>query len=368
MALDSLDRRLLEVLQGDFPLDPRPFDRVGAAVGLSEADVLARVARLKRPADGTRGVIRQISAIFDSPRLGYRSTLVAARVPAARLEQAAAVISNHPGVSHNYERDHAFNLWYTLAVPPTSALGLERTVDLLHAHSGALSTRILPTIQLFKIGVKFDMSEPAEGPAGAAPARTVSAAAGPKNVRAAEVAGPLSDRDVEMIRVLQQDLPVTAAPFAAWAAAAGVPEPTLLAAAGDFLARGLMRRFSAVLRHREAGVTANAMGVWAVPPERQEAFGRAAAGFPEVSHCYLRRSYPDWPYTLFTMVHATTREGCERALAAIAAATGETEYRALYSTREFKKVRVKYFSGDVEAWEASAGHAGLAECNHRSGW
>jgi DNA-binding Lrp family transcriptional regulator len=112
-----------------------------------------------------------------------------------------------------------------------------------------------------------------------------------------------------------------------------------------------MRRFAAVLRHREAGISANAMGVWAVPPEQQESFGQAAARFKAVSHCYLRRSYADWPYTMFTMVHAPTQEQCEEVLATISRETGVGEYEALYSTKEYKKVRVKYFTGDVQAWE-----------------
>ena len=115
-----------------------------------------------------------------------------------------------------------------------------------------------------------------------------------------------------------------------------------------------MRRFSAVIRHRQAGFGANAMGVWPVPPERQEKFGQIAASFSAVSHCYLRPTYQDWPYSIFTMVHGQTREECEKVLAEISRTTGVTEYRALYSSQEFKKVRVKYFMGDIEAWEDEA--------------
>jgi hypothetical protein len=113
-----------------------------------------------------------------------------------------------------------------------------------------------------------------------------------------------------------------------------------------------MRRFSAVLRHREVGVSANAMGVWIVPLEKQDTFGQLAAQNAAVSHCYARPTYPDWPYSLFTMVHGTTREQCESALAAISATTGVKDYSWLYSTVEYKKVRVKYFVGDIEDWES----------------
>ena len=161
----------------------------------------------------------------------------------------------------------------------------------------------------------------------------------------------LSNADKAMIRLLQRDLPLVPEPFALLARDGGISTDALLAAAQSFLDRRLMRRFSAVLRHREAGISANAMGVWAVPPGQTESFGTTAAAFPAVSHCYLRQSWPDWPYTLFTMVHAPTKEKCQSALAEISAATNIKDYSALYSTKEYKKVRVQYFTPDVAQWE-----------------
>jgi hypothetical protein len=90
--------------------------------------------------------------------LGYESCLVAARVQESRIDSAAAEISRHPGVSHNYRRDHAYNLWYTVAVPPDSALGLERTVQTLHQRSGAVVSRLMPALKVYKIGVKFNLT------------------------------------------------------------------------------------------------------------------------------------------------------------------------------------------------------------------
>jgi DNA-binding Lrp family transcriptional regulator len=346
--LEKLDQRLLDVLQTEIPLVPRPFAAIGETVGASEDEVLKRVSAMKHPPAPARPIIRQISAIFDSKSLGYASTLVAAQVEEARLDEAAAVINLHPGVSHNYQRNHAFNLWYTLAVPPDSELGLEKTLAILHRQSGAKSTRMLPTLKLFKIGVKFDLSGDAdlgarseEGEGGGWTQAQRDAAAG----------AVLSDTDKHHIRILQQDLPVVAEPFALWAQQGGVSEAALLEAGRDFLKRGLIRRFSAVLKHREAGISANAMGVWAVPAGQQDAFGKAAASYHAVSHCYLRRSYADWPYTMFTMVHAPTKEQCEQVLATISQETGIREYGALYSTKEYKKVRVKYFTPESAAWE-----------------
>ena len=135
------------------PLTRRPFREIGQRIGIEESDVLERIKRLS---SAPLSIIRQISAIFDSRALGYQSTLVACKIPEPLLDQSVSVINSHPGVSHNYQRNHDFNLWYTLAVPPNSQFGLEKTVQILHSRSSALSSRMLPTLKLYKIGVKFD--------------------------------------------------------------------------------------------------------------------------------------------------------------------------------------------------------------------
>ncbi|HSV16560.1 MAG TPA: hypothetical protein VLI90_20015 [Tepidisphaeraceae bacterium] len=346
-ALNDLDERLLQAVQEEVPLVPRPYKALADHVGASEQDVIERLSALRW---GTRAVIRQISAIFDSKSLGYQSTLVAARIPAEQLDAAAAVISAHPGVSHNYRRDHAYNLWYTLAVPPDSRLGLQRTARILHQQSGALATRLLPTLKMYKIGVKLDLG----GNAGAAKPEAVKH----QPVEASD-AEPLTEMDKDLIRALQQDLPIQTRPFDLLAAQAGISTETLLEAGTQFIRDKRMRRFSAVLRHRELGFDANAMGVWDVPPEECARFGKIAACFPAVSHCYLRPTYEDWPYSIFTMVHARTREQGNAVLHGIAEATGIARYTALYSTHEYKKARIRYFTGDIEAWEAA--HAAAAE-------
>ncbi len=318
------DAELLTRLQTDLPVVERPF----AALGFDEAEVIARIRQLK-----AEKIIRQISAIFDTRSLGYASSLVAARVDPSRVDEAATVINQHPGVSHNYLRNHEFNLWYTIAVSPLSRFGLEKTVEILHRESGAESTRLLPTLKLFKIGVKFDF-----GVESAAPAYT-------EKSRAA--IAPLTAREIEFVRYMQRDLPLTETPFAD----APFPLAELQAMHRQFLESGRMRRFAAVLHHRQAGFRANAMGVWAAPETDVDRLGELMASFREVSHCYRRPSYPDWPYNLFTMVHGRSREECERILAAIAEKTGIRERDALYSTQEYKKVRVRYFTSDEQRWE-----------------
>jgi DNA-binding Lrp family transcriptional regulator len=335
--MDAIDKDLLNRVQKDFPLEREPFAAVGRPLGLAGDEVIRRIDSLKRGR-----VIRQISAIFDTRVLGYQSTLVAAKIPAGKLNSAARAINSHPGVSHNYERNNEFNLWYTLAVPPDSRLGLEGTVEVLHRISDADKTRILPTLKLFKIGVTLDMKE-------GATAKKEVPQYGEADRQSAD--RHLSEDDKAAIRILQEDIPLTPRPFDLWARQVGLSYEELLERAHDLQRRKIMRRFSAVLYHRKAGFRANAMGVWKVPPERIDEVGNIFAQYQAVSHCYQRPVYEDWPYALFSMVHGRTEEECELVLDAMAAESNLTEWTSLYSTREYKKTRVRYFTPEMEAWE-----------------
>jgi DNA-binding Lrp family transcriptional regulator len=339
-ALTDQDRELLNAVQWDFPLEPRPFAALGDRLGLSEPDVRARVAAVK-----DAGVLRQLSAIFDTRALGYNSSLVAAKVDPDRIDEAAATISAHPGVSHNYKRNHAFNLWYTIAVPPGASL--DEHLDVLHHQSGAIVTRKLPTLQLYKIGVKLDMTGQTAADA------KVAVADHERPERREHMEAPvLSNLEIAAIRVVQEDLPLVERPFAAQAAELGCSEDDVLGLLASFKDRKLMRRFAAVMNHRTAGFKANAMGVWAVPDDDLDEIGPRMAGFALVSHCYRRPTYPDWPYSVFTMVHGKHSRDCETTIAAIRDETGVDDYALLWSIKEYKKTRVRYFTPDWDEWRA----------------
>jgi len=330
LSLDAADRLLLNRIQEDFPLQPRPYAALATALGASEAEILARLAGLRRSR-----VVRQISAIFDTRALGYHSTLVALQLPPGQLEAGAAIVSAHPGVSHNYARRHEYNLWFTLAVPPW--LDVAEAALALGRQAGAEVTRVLPTLRLFKIGVRLDVAGTRTPQAQEAAA--VYAGADVERGRAT----PLLARDVAFIRQLQQDLAPEPRPFDRYAAALGCGLEELFAWCGQMAACGKLRRFAAVLRHQNAGFVSNAMGVWKVPAERVEEVGARMASFAAVSHCYERPVYPDFPYNLYTMVHGRSRAECLATLDAIAECTAVAERQYLWSSREFKKERVLYF-------------------------
>ena len=333
--LDRIDQELLNLVQVEFPVVPTPFVHLGDALGVGESEVIERLAALKKSK-----IIRQISAIFDTRALGYKSSLIATRAPADRVDEVAAVISEHPGVSHNYRRDHEFNIWWTVAVPPTSSL--EAHVDALHTISGAEATRLMQTIRMFKIGVDLDMTgkRPMDAKT-TLPAYRASAKAGE----------PLDAHEIAILRELQEDIALEPQPFTGMADRIGTTTDDVIATYRRFVDEGRCRRFAAVLHHRQAGFVANAMSVWKVPDDRIDGVGMQMAGFAAVSHCYQRPTYPDWPYNLFGMLHGRTKTDCEEAADAIARETGVGEHAMLYSTKEYKKVRVRYYTEDFFDWE-----------------
>jgi siroheme decarboxylase len=338
IPLDDTDKRLMNVLQSRFPLDAEPFAPVAAEVELSVDETLERTQRLL---DGR--IIREITPIFDTRALGYDSMLVAAKVDAEHPHRAAKVINSHPGVSHNYLRTHEFNLWFTIATPPDSELGLQGTLEVLQRLTGAESIRQLPTLKLFKINMNLEMEKGTDALA------SIAEAATPRELEAQ----PYDDFDIAVIRALQGPMEAVERPFDAAAAEVGVDVGGLLSHLEGMVERKILRRVAAILYHRRAGFSANGMGVWKVPEDQILEVGSRMASVRGISHCYERPTYEDWPYSVFTMAHGRSKEECDAILQSIADEHGlHGEDRAtLYSSTEFKKIRLHYFTEDYAEWE-----------------
>ena len=329
---DPIDREIMNQVQAAFPLVAEPYKEVARRVGSTEKDVMERLSVLRE-----KNVVRQIGAIFDTRKLGYQSMLVAMRFSEDRLDRAARFLNRHPGISHNYERDGFFNLWFTIAVPPDRSL--EDEVYRLGVLTGAESTRLLPTIRFFKIGVNFDMVKgKSSATDGYVPDR--------QNGTSESAASAISQDIVDFVRVMQEALEPVSRPFDPMAEKLGMPVEQLFETAAELIDQKIMRRYSAVLHHRRAGFSANAMIVWKVPEERAREVGDIMAQHPAVTHCYQRPTYPDWPYSHFTMVHGTSEDECEQFGREIAESTGVDERHLVYSRREYKKTRVRYFVED----------------------
>jgi len=302
---------------------------------ISEEEVRERIGILKQSK-----VIRQISAIFNTGALGYRSSLVAMAVPQEALERTAQTVNAYPGVSHNYHRPGNFNMWFTIAVPPGQSL--EAVVSELSAKAAyaggapaALPTLVLPAVKKYKLAVVLDLlqegdwdhpEEKSELPPTEADA---SFRPTPENIR--------------IVKCIQEDLPLIQRPFRVWADSLKMQEFELLATISDWIRHGTIRRFAAILNHRRVGFSANGMVVWNCPQDRIDRIGNILASFPEVSHCYNRPAYSAWPYNLYAMVHARSPEECESIAHRLEQATGLDNFRILFSTKEYKKIRLKLF-------------------------
>ena len=335
------ENELARLLQQGIPLEPEPFAALGVPLGLTGEQVLAQ---LQAWTDAEK--LREISAVLEGNLLGYDSALVAGRVPAEDIERVGAVVSAHPTVTHNYVRDHDKNLWFTIAVPPE--MSLERTIELLAEEAG-LSEPFQPLrrTQTFKIGVNFDLQTKKS--------RTnVELSTGRRILEA----GP---REKAFFRALQTPLPLVPRPFAQLVAGLPFEEQDLLAFAREELGNTL-RRYVGTFRHRKLGVSGNGMGVWVLPPERQAEIGLQLAAAPEVTHCYARNPIPGFPFSVYSMIHGPDHESVLETAARLASEVGvdEADYRVLFSTRELKKTRLRYFLPELDDWWAARTEGALA--------
>ena len=327
-ALDQRDRELLVALQGEIPLVSTPFAFVGQGLDMSEKEVIKRTEKLRR-----EGAIRHIGALFDARALGYRSCLVAARVGSDRVDESAAIVNAHPGVTRNYRRTcEDYNLWFTVCVSPVSKVGLEATIDLLAREAGFEAIRPLPTLKLYKNNGDGDGS-------------------GDATHHSEPV--PLTPAEIESVRLLQRELPLQPRPYDALARIGGLAAEDLLAAARTLRGRGQLRKIGAVGGAKRTGFGATTMGVWIVPEGQADEIASTLVRHRAVSHCYLRPAYDDWPYNLYTTVHARSVEECESIVNDLAIDAGLTHKRTLYPIREYKKARLGFFAREAEEWEAA---------------
>lgn len=323
--LDDIDKKLVNLVQSRFPLAVEPYNELGLQLGTDRDDVISRIIRLKEI-----GLIRLIGPVMDARSIGYQTTLVAMRAVSEHQQKAEQVIAEHPGVSHGYERDNYFNLWFTLAIPAKASMEAElrqltRTIE-------SEAVFLLPAIKLFKIGAYFNMYNDND--------EMASVVACSRGTLADEV--ELSQEDKTVIMKLQQDLPLVPAPFTPMAEQLGMDVEAFLAKCQSLVQRGIVRRVGASINHHRAGYKVNAMVCWVAPSDRVDAVGWRLASLPEVSHCYERKPNALWPYNLFAMIHSRTRGRCNEIVNEMSAEIGLADCVVLFSTREFKKTRVKY--------------------------
>jgi DNA-binding Lrp family transcriptional regulator len=329
MSLSAEGRKaLIRTIQSGVALEPRPFASIAQSLGSTEGAVIEGLRGLQR-----EEILREISAVLEGNLLGYRSALATGSIPEERIEKVAEIVSAHPTVSHNYLRNHRYNLWFTIAVP--QEMPLEQTLELLAKEAGVDGFHALCRTHIFKIGVNFDPDS----------LKNRTEVTEISTAQEIEV-GP---RDAQFFRALQTPLPLIQRPFDELARDIEAGGDELI----DFGRRhlgGAIRRYVGTLRHRKLGVRENGMVVWRVSEDEVQAAGERLAKAPEVSHCYARNPVPNFGYTLYSMVHGPSRESCRELARELSRETGLTDYAVLFSEREFKKQRLRYFLPELDHW------------------
>lgn len=325
--LDALERRLVDGFQRGFPICARPFERIAAGLCASEAEVIGAVSR--RLADG---VLSRVGAVF-RPNVIGASTLAAMAVPERRLAEVARIVSAREEVNHNYQREHAFNLWFVAAAADPARL--EAALAAIEEESGTRAIRV-PLVRDYWIDLGFDVHATGMH---VPPARRVAAPVAPM---------VLSERDRRIVGALEDGLPPVPRPYAEVACRAGVSEAMLTVRLSEWLNRGVVSRFGLVVRHRALGYAANAMCVWDVPDDRADALGAALAVEDAVTLAYRRRRADGWRYNLYAMIHGRDRGTVRARRDAIAASVGLDAYahEVLFSLAAFKQRGARYAARD----------------------
>ena len=316
--LDAADLVLVNPWQRGFPLTPRPFAVIGREAGLSEEETLSGFVRLRE-----QGVIDRIGPVFRPNAVGA-SLLAAMAVPPERLAEIAAFVSAQPGVNHNYEREHSYNLWFV--VTGATRAQVQQTLSSIERACGLEALR-LPLLEEFHVDLGFDLDTRA------AP-RAMPPQAFPE----------LRTEERELVAAVGSGFALIAAPYERIAREVGATEATVIALLEKMLADGRIRRIGAIVRHRQLGYEANAMVVWDVPDEHIGALGRELARDPAVTLCYRRaRSAPKWPYNLYCMVHGRRRSRVLYEVERISGLYAARFPRAvLFSTRCFAQRAARY--------------------------
>lgn len=322
-TLDPTDFRLLNDWQRALPMTPRPYAAMGIALGIGEDEVIGRLTRLKR-----EGYISRVGAVFRPHLLGW-STLAAVAVAPERLEQAAARISAHPEVNHNYEREHAYNLWFVVAAASRSEVA--RVLERIGQETGGMPLD-LPMLEDYHLDLGFDLR-----------GHTHKGAPKPLGRTAA-----LSDLDIRIAHGIEGGLELTPRPYAALAAASRQSEAAVVERIRRLIDSDAIRRFGVIVRHHELGYAANAMVVWDIPDGRAAEIGALLGAQAGVTLCYRRpRSLPTWPYNLFTMVHGRDRASVLETIAGLRRRLEPDVYanEVLFSLRRFKQCGARYRPG-----------------------
>jgi DNA-binding Lrp family transcriptional regulator len=315
IPLDALNLRLLGDWQRNFPLVSNPFAEIGTALGCPEAEVLHRLTQLS-----AAGAVSRVGATI-RPNTAGASTLAAIAAPVMRVDEVAELIGAEPGVNHSYLRENDWNIWFVATGPDRAHV--DATLNRIERTTG-LPVLDLRLVRPYHIDLGFSLD-------GTRQEHGITRAADPAALRP-------GDRDV--LQALTRGLAIQPQPFAALAEELRRTETDVLDRIRTLTQAGIVSRLGIILRHRAIGWRSNAMVVWQVPEHDVDRAGVSLAASPGVTLCYQRRTDPDrWPYNLYCMIHARSRDEALTTLGHAAAKAGITTQprRVLFSVRCFKQ-------------------------------
>ncbi len=321
---DDYDLKLLQWLQDDFPLIARPWTDAALHLGISEEEALLRTRNLTET-----GIVRTLHVIVNgrNHRSGG-SSLVAMRVPDERIRDVASIVNEYPCVTHNYRRDHEYNLWFT--VNTENARELEGTIGEIRRRTGVGDRDILDlrTNRVFKVDVRFGFN-------GNRPRSHINA----RRLTTGPVETDSTDR--ALLRMTQAGIPLEAEPFRAIAGRLGIPEADVISRLSRQLDAGTIKRIGISVNQRALGIVANAVVVWNVPRDRVDEAGWILSAERDVTHCYERQTVPGrWEYNLFAVLHGYDRESVLDRVNRLSDAIGFADHRVLFSTEQFKRTSI----------------------------
>jgi len=324
LRLTKLQKQLCNLLQEGLPISWRPFADLAETLNSDETEILQQTKRLKE-----LGVIRRFCALLNHRALGVASTLVAAHVPQENLRQVVGAVNRLENVSHNYQRNHHYNLWFTLQAE--TAAQIELALTNLSARFG-IDFHSLPVRRAFKLDVRFD----AESEAAAQSEILQDVEKIPKGEPA-----KLDESEKRVLSQLQKDLDLTANPFD-FLCSGGLEKEDALRIIKDLIEKGVIQRIAAVVDHCKLGFVANVLFAAEVGQDRVVQAGKRLARFAIVTHCYERQTFENWPYNLFAMMHGRSIRQIQHVINKFAEAEKIDSFQLLPTVSELKKQPVRY--------------------------
>jgi DNA-binding Lrp family transcriptional regulator len=329
-SLDGVDATLIDGYQSGVPVVERPFRAIGADLGVSETEALARVERLR-----DAGLLRRFGAVLNPPVIGS-STLAALSVPEERFDAVAAVVNGYPQVNHNYRRDHEWNMWFVVTAASRGAR--DRITREIGDRTG-LAVLDLPMRTDYYIDLEFPVVN-----ADRFARESLSETEVDATRISEEAAADLGELDRRLLLEIQDGFPLSATPYRDVAAAIDADVGDVVAAVDRLLASGCIKRVGCVVNHVVTGFDSNCMVVWDVPDDDLDDRGEAVGRLPYVTLCYHRPRRPaqDWPYNLFTMIHGRDAEAVDAKVDELATEHLPVDHERLYSTETLKQTGARY--------------------------